>query len=139
MRVDVVGLRTTLHWSFHLDEEDGKYTDVISMIENKFTTQLPKGITIDDVHPDHLALVALLVCHPFTHKKISIPWGVSERFAESCSKISKYQVEFEHTNVQASTMLLTEDQHWPSLGAQIPRRASWSCPRTRYPCSWTDH
>ena len=58
MRVDVVGLRTTLHWSFHLDEEDGRYTDVISMVENKFTTQLPKGVTIDDVHPDHLALVA---------------------------------------------------------------------------------
>ncbi|MGB0516773.1 MAG: DUF6395 domain-containing protein [Poseidonia sp.] len=101
MRVDVAGLRTTLHWSFHLDDGDGKYTDAISMTENKFTTQLPKGISIDDVHPDHLALVALLVCHPFTHQKISIPWGVSERFAESCSKISKYQVEFEHTDVQA--------------------------------------
>ena len=101
MRVDVVGLRTTLHWSFHLDEEDGRYTDVISMVENKFTTQLPKGVTIDDVHPHQLALVALLVCHPFTQQKISIPWGVSERFAESCSKISKYKVEFEHTNVQA--------------------------------------
>jgi hypothetical protein len=100
MRVDVVGLRTTLHWSFHLDEEDGKYTDAISMIENKFTTQLPRGVTIDDIHPDHLALIALLVCHPFIHERISIPWSVSKRFAESCSKISKYLVEFEHTNAQ---------------------------------------
>jgi hypothetical protein len=70
------------------------------MIENKFTTHLPKGITIDDVHPDHLALIALLVCHPFTQQKITIPWGVSNRFAESCSKISKYEVRFEHTNAQ---------------------------------------
>ena len=46
MRVDVVGIRTTLHWSFHLDEEDGRYTDVISMVENKFTTQLPKGVSL---------------------------------------------------------------------------------------------
>lgn len=101
MRVDVIGLRNTLHWSFHLDGDDGKYTDTISMVENKFTTQLPKGITIDDVHPDHLALIALLVCHPFTQESITIPWGVSERFAESCSKISKYEVRFEHTNAQA--------------------------------------
>ena len=95
MRVDVVGLRATLHWSFHLDEEDGKYTDVISMVERKFKTQLPKGVSVDDVHPDHLALIALLVSHPFVGKSLKIPWAVSERFAASCAKITKYKVEFE--------------------------------------------
>lgn len=101
MRVDVIGLRTTLHWSFKLEEGDGKYTDVISMIDTKFTTELPKGVTINDVHPDHLALIALLVCHPFIGNVITIPWGVSERFAESCSKISKYKVKFENTSAKA--------------------------------------
>ena len=101
MRVDVTGLRNTLHWSFSFDEQDGQYTETITMVGNKFTNQLPKGITIDVIHPDHLALIALLVCHPFTQQKITIPWGVSDRFAESCSKISKYEVEFEHTNAKA--------------------------------------
>lgn len=101
MRVDVTGIRATLHWSFTLEEGDGRYTDTISMIENKFKTQLPKGITIDDVHPDHLALIALLVCHPFTQQTLTIPWSVSERFAESCSKISKYEVRFEHTSAKS--------------------------------------
>ena len=100
MRVDVTGIRGTLHWSFTLNEDDGRYTDTISMIENKFTTQLPEGVTIANVHPDHLALIALLVCHPFTQQEITIPWGVSERFAGSCSKISKYEVKFEHTNAK---------------------------------------
>ncbi|MEC7167853.1 MAG: DUF6395 domain-containing protein [Candidatus Thermoplasmatota archaeon] len=96
-----MGLRNTLHWSFELEEGDGRYTETISMIKNKFTTELPKGVNIDDIHPDHLALIALLVCHPFIHNEITIPWGVSDRFAESCSKISKYEVRFEHTKSQA--------------------------------------
>ena len=58
MRVDVVGIRSTLHWTFTLDENDGKYTDKISMIGTKFSNELPKGVTIEQVHPDHLQQVA---------------------------------------------------------------------------------
>jgi len=100
MRVDVLGLRNTLHWSFTTDEDDGRYTDKISMVEYKFSNQMPKGVFIDDVHPDHLALIALMVCHPFTGKSLTIPWKVSDRFAKSCAKISKYSVSFEQGSVE---------------------------------------
>ncbi len=94
MRVGVTGVRNTLHWTFELDEEDGQYTEKILMVENAFSTMIPKGLTIDDVHPDHLALITLLVAHPFVGQKLTIPWEVSQRFADSCTKISKYSVEF---------------------------------------------
>lgn len=94
MRVSVTGVRNTLNWTFDLDKEDGRYTEKIQMVENIFSTRIPKGITIDDVHPDHLALITLLVAHPFVGRKLSIPWDVSHRFADSCAKISKYNVEF---------------------------------------------
>ena len=80
MRVDVVGVRNTLHWTFSFDENDGTYTDKISMIGTKFSNKLPKGYTINQIHPDHLALIALLVCHPFIHQSIVIPWEVSQKF-----------------------------------------------------------
>lgn len=101
MRVDVVGVRNTLRWSFHLDDEDGVYTDKISMVKTKFTNELQIGTTIDDVHPDHLALIALLVAHPFVDQTLHIPWTVSERFAEACQKISRYRVIFEGTTYSA--------------------------------------
>jgi len=103
MRVDVTGLRNTLYWSFTPDKEDGRYTDNISMIEYKFSNQMPDGVSIDDVHPDHLALIALMVCHPFTSKSLTIPWKVSERFAKSCAEISKYSVSFEQGSVEPYT------------------------------------
>tara|TARA_Y100000766_G_scaffold283037_1_gene297690 strand:+ start:6652 stop:7902 length:1251 start_codon:yes stop_codon:yes gene_type:complete len=80
---------------FDLSEEDGRYTEKIVMANHTFSTAMPKGVTIDDVHPDHLALIALLVAHPFVGKSLMIPWEVSARFAESCMKISKYKVEFD--------------------------------------------
>ena len=43
---------------------------------------------------DHLALITLLVAHPFVGRKLTIPWEVSQRFANSCTKIFKYSVEF---------------------------------------------
>ncbi len=101
MRVDVVGIRSTLHWTFTLDENDGKYTDKISMIGTKFSNELPKGVTIEQVHPDHLALIALLVCHPFVEDSVTIPWNVSTRFADSCAKISKYNVVFDETDYKS--------------------------------------
>ena len=98
MRVDVIGIRNILYWTFTFDDGDGTYTEKISMVENKFSNKLPKGHTIKQIHPDHLALMALLVCHPFVHQSITIPWVVSERFADSCAKISKYGVIFDGTN-----------------------------------------
>ena len=94
MRVGVTGVRNTLRWAFDIDEEDGQYTEKILMVENTFSTMIPRGISIHDIHPDHLALITLLVAHPFVGRKLSIPWNVSQRFANSCEKISKYSVEF---------------------------------------------
>ena len=75
MKVDVVGIRSTLHWTFTLDKNDGKYTDKISMIGRKFSNELPRGVTIEQIHPDHLALIALLVCHPFVDQNQSRSHG----------------------------------------------------------------
>lgn len=101
MRADVTGIRNTLYWKFVFDEGDGIYTEKISMVGNKFSCDLPKGQTIEDTHPDHLALIALLVTHPFIHKTLHIPWAVSKRFAKSCEQISKYTVRFDSDDYES--------------------------------------
>ncbi len=95
MRVSVQGIRNTLRFAFELDESDGRYTESINMVEHTFSVTLPDGVTGEDVHPDHLALIALLVAHPFVGHLLEIPWEVSDRFAASCEKISKYNMVFE--------------------------------------------
>ena len=92
MRVNVTGLRNKLHWTFSLEDGDGIYSENVTMTASKFFTMLPKGVTIDQVHPDHLALITLLVCHPFVNSSLTIPWKVSRRFSESCRLITKYDV-----------------------------------------------
>lgn len=95
MRVEVTGLQDTLKFQFELDKEDGHYTDKITMVGSDFSIKMPGKISINDVHPDHLALIALLVAHPFISDSITIPWAVSRRFAASCQKISRYNVDFD--------------------------------------------
>lgn len=94
MRVDVIGLRNTLRWNFDLDKNDGTYTEKITMAKQSFTSELPKNVSLETIHPDHLALIALLVAHPFVGQTLTIPWKVSERFAASCARITTYRVEF---------------------------------------------
>ena len=94
MRVEVAGKQNTLKFEFLLDEGDGQYTDTISMAAQSFTVTTPENVTVKDVHPDHLALIALLVAHPFVGSSLAVPWTVSERFAASCSKILTFHDKF---------------------------------------------
>lgn len=44
------------------------------------------------VHPDKIALVAILNLLPFAKDSIEMMWGVSERFTEACKRISRVKV-----------------------------------------------
>jgi len=85
---------STLRLEFDLAEDDGVYTEHISMIESEFRIDLPFNVDMDAIHPDHLALIVLLAAHPFIGSSLHIPLDVSERFALSTDLISRYNVTY---------------------------------------------
>lgn len=64
--------------------------DHYSMVKNSMRIKLPDGVLHDDIHPDHLALIAMLSIHPFTVGKMIFPKPVSSKFFESTKVISRY-------------------------------------------------
>ena len=87
-----------LTWAFQLDDSDGTYTEKIQMIEHSFSMTLPKDIDFELIHPDHLALITLLTCHPFIGNELHLPWNVSEGFADAAKRVSGYIISFKDCN-----------------------------------------
>ena len=87
-----------LTWVFQLDDSDGTYTEKIQMIEHSFSMTLPKNIDFELIHPDHLALITLLTCHPFIGTELHLPWSVSEGFADAAKRVSSYTISFKDCN-----------------------------------------
>ena len=70
--------------SFHFEFDEGEpKKSSSSMAKMDFYAQLPEKLSLQDIHPDHLALSAFLVIRPWLKNTISFSWGVSERFVES--------------------------------------------------------
>ena len=70
--------------SFHFESDEGEPKKSSSMMAKRhFYAQLPKQLSLQDIHPDHLALAAFLVVRPWLKKSIRFSWGVSEKFVES--------------------------------------------------------
>lgn len=92
MDVKVLRDGRDLIWEFFLDESDGEYTDKIKMVHNQFKISLPKGFDVENIHPDHLALITILVAHPFVGKHLNLPFTVSRRFSEATTIFSSYKV-----------------------------------------------
>ena len=47
----------------------------------------PEDWEISDIHPDHIALSALLIVRPWLKKSLKLSFGVSQRFADACLKM----------------------------------------------------
>tara|TARA_B100000575_G_scaffold134995_1_gene107607 strand:+ start:1227 stop:2480 length:1254 start_codon:yes stop_codon:yes gene_type:complete len=70
--------------SFHFEFDEGEPKKSSSMMaKRQFYAQLPGKLSLQDIHPDHLALAAFLVVRPWLKKSIRFSWGVSKRFVES--------------------------------------------------------
>ena len=53
------------------------------MVKQDFFIELPSGMEMDDIHPDHLALSAFLVARPWIKKNLVFPKPISQRFADA--------------------------------------------------------
>lgn len=62
--------------------------------------ELVKEAEIDDIHPDHLALIGILLSHPFVANQLEVGVSVSERFREGISTIRRYSVSYETQRVE---------------------------------------
>ena len=94
MEVKVLQKGQKLTWQLTLDETDGKYTGKIKMQDDTFSIVLPKEFDASLAHPDHLALISLLVAHPFIGTELKLPFEVSERFANATNVITSYKVVY---------------------------------------------
>ena len=92
MEVKVLQAGQKLTWHFILDETDGIYTEKIRMQDDSFSIILPKEFDASLAHPDHLALISLLVAHPFVGTELKLPFKVSERFANATNVFTAYKV-----------------------------------------------
>jgi hypothetical protein len=92
MEVKVLQEGQKLTWHFLLDETDGKYTEKIWMQNDSFSIVLPKEFDARLAHPDHLALISLLVAHPFVGTELKLPFEVSERFSDATNVFTSYKV-----------------------------------------------
>ena len=86
---------TKLIFHIELEEEDKiKPSPNFSLSERKCTFVLPDDLLFEEIHPDHLALVSILICHPFIGKRIVFPKPVSRNFLSKANNIiTKYVVE----------------------------------------------
>lgn len=62
--------------------------------------ELTEEAELDDIHPDHLALIGVLLAHPFVAKRLDLGVSVSPRFREGISIIRRYSISFETQEVE---------------------------------------
>ncbi len=98
VQFSVEGRHLTLH--FIPDEEDLLREGAQRIANLSAHVELVKEAEIGDVHPDHLALIGILLSHPFVANQLELGVSVSERFREGISTIRRYAVCFETQRVE---------------------------------------
>lgn len=95
--------------TFHAEpsEEDKSFWSgrKAKMGSDKASFFLPEGLNFH-LHPDAMALAALLVYGPFAAKKIEFSWGVSSHFSVSVKQSFKRTVSPVDSNIQSRKLLL---------------------------------
>jgi len=81
-----------LVFSFIPEEGDGKRKSSFSIPKKAFF-QVQGMKRFPDVHPDRLALVAIMLSLPFSETRLKIGWGISEKFKKSTDVISRINIE----------------------------------------------
>ena len=101
MKVSVAYTEPILKFELHLDEDDRTNpSEKFSLNQRKFSFTLPSEFNFEKIHPDHLALVCLLVCQPFVGKRLECPKAVSKEFAEMANKKTRYEITNIDTNLE---------------------------------------
>ena len=62
--------------------------------EMRFSIVAPENVYFSEMHSDHLALIVLLACHPFSVGDLNIPLRVSRNFFKACEIFTRYTPQF---------------------------------------------
>lgn len=89
----------TLHLHFIPDEHDLARGGSQCIARTSAEVELTQACALTELHPDHLALIAVLLVHPFVAKELEVGVAVSERFRQSLAAISRYSISFERGEV----------------------------------------
>ena len=93
MEVKLEQANGSLRFIFIPESEDSPDSnEKFRMASRECEFRLPDDVTIDEIHPDHLALVSLMLCFPFVGKNLTLSWPVSEKFLEGSKIISRFVV-----------------------------------------------
>jgi hypothetical protein len=76
----------TLVLSFAMAGGEPRPSGKVTMVRDQVRFGLPEGWSLDDLHPDLLALAGLLVCQPFSGGTLELPRAVSPAFATAARR-----------------------------------------------------
>ena len=97
VQFSVEGRFLVLHFS--PDEQDLLREGAQRIANLTARVELVKEAELDDVLPDHLALIGILLAHPFVANQLELGVSVSARFREGISIIRRYSISFETQEV----------------------------------------
>jgi hypothetical protein len=93
MKVDVIYENPILKFNIEIEHTDKiNPSPKFSISQRNFSFTLPEDLVFEKIHPDHLALVSLIVCQPFIGEQIICPMAVSKQFAEAFNNVRKYKI-----------------------------------------------
>lgn len=85
MKIEISFDENIVHFHFYPDDFDVKIFDKpIHLSTRSCYFKLPFKIDPEEIHPDLLALSALLLCYPFVSQKIDFDFSVSQEFYNLC-------------------------------------------------------
>ena len=74
--------------TFNFEFQDGEPIERTSSMENlSCYVKGPRDWKLTEIHPDHLALSALLIVRPWFNKTLDLPFPVSQKFADTCKSM----------------------------------------------------
>ncbi|WP_417364630.1 DUF6395 domain-containing protein [Glutamicibacter arilaitensis] len=92
MKIDFHYSKNRLSLTAELEVDDRKVAGKATLRRPTATFALPDDFDYDNTHPDLLALAALVTFYPWVGKELSLPFAVSQHFADSVQKASRIQI-----------------------------------------------
>lgn len=86
-----------LEMFFKLEENEGiskqkSNGNYIKMNDNYCMFKMPDGWSLENIHPDLLALATIFLIYPYSNKEIKLSIGISQGFADLCEKVIRKKV-----------------------------------------------
>lgn len=94
-----------LEMFFKLEEDEGvsrhkSNGQFIRMNDNYCMFEMPDGWSLENTHPDLLALATIFLIYPYAKQEIKLSIGISQGFADLCEKIIKKKVSPVNPNLK---------------------------------------